>query len=153
MDKCRCRANRPTIRFGLAGVWGCLTPRVCAGPRQLCQARACPACTRSACDRRLKSVVSGARVHTWSCKATDSLRSDETVRVSGGPLELTHVRMSCATQPSSVVPRITLIGPSRTLRLQKAERRFCFGIVWKRGSISGSCIWGSQKPHYATCSM
>ena len=36
------------------------------------------------------------RVHTWSCKATDSLRSDETVRVSGGPLELTHVRIRCA---------------------------------------------------------
>ena len=32
-----------------------------------------PCCTRSACDRRLTSVVSGARVRQWSCKATYSL--------------------------------------------------------------------------------
>jgi hypothetical protein len=38
--------------FRLAGVWGCRTPRVGACPRQPCQARACPCCTRSACDRR-----------------------------------------------------------------------------------------------------
>jgi hypothetical protein len=37
------KTHRTTLRCGLAGVWGCLTPRVCARLRQLCQARACRA--------------------------------------------------------------------------------------------------------------
>src|SRR6516165_11795703 len=28
------KTNRTTLRCGLAGVWGCLTPRGCASPRQ-----------------------------------------------------------------------------------------------------------------------
>src|SRR5215831_13078058 len=38
--------------FRLAGVWGRRASKGSAGPRQLCQARACPCCTCSPCDRR-----------------------------------------------------------------------------------------------------
>jgi hypothetical protein len=54
--------------FRLTGVWGCRTPRVCASPRQLHQARACPACTRSACSRRPQT---GRTAHPHGGAVTD----------------------------------------------------------------------------------
>jgi len=46
------KTNRTTTRFGLAGVWGRLAPKLYTSQCQPRQARACLPCTRSACYRR-----------------------------------------------------------------------------------------------------